>query len=82
MEALLSCLNLKHDDGFLPYNMPEAFDKTEHGLTYIRISCAEFKPVLHPEPRVIWAERYIHLLSTRLQLNALHHGWRGCQRSL
>ena len=23
MEAIFSCLNLKPDDGFLPYNMPE-----------------------------------------------------------
>ena len=35
MEAILSCSNLKHDDGFLHYSMPEVFNKTEHGLTDI-----------------------------------------------
>ena len=34
MEAILSRLNLKPDDGFLPYSMPEVFIKTdEHGLS-------------------------------------------------
>ena len=28
VKAILSCLNLKPDDGFLPYNMPELFNKT------------------------------------------------------
>ena len=38
VKAILSCLNLKPDDGFLPYNMPEVFNKTGHGLTDIVIS--------------------------------------------
>ena len=49
VEAIFSCLNLKPDDGFLPYNMSELFNKTGHGLTDIVIDCDEFKPVLHPE---------------------------------
>ena len=49
VKAIFSCLNLKPDDGFLPYNMPELFDKTRHGLTDIVIASDEFKPVLHPE---------------------------------
>ena len=32
-KVILSCLNLKPDDGFLPYNVPEFFNKTGHGLT-------------------------------------------------
>ena len=48
-KAIFSCLNLKPDDGFLPYNMPELFNKTGHGLTDIVIAWDEFKPVLHPE---------------------------------
>ena len=32
MEAIFSYLNLKRDDRFLPYSMPEVFDKTGHGL--------------------------------------------------
>ena len=49
MKAIFSCLNLKPDDGFLPYNMPELFYKTGHGLTDIVIAWDEFKPVLHLE---------------------------------
>ena len=49
MQAIFSCLNLKHDAGFLPYSMPEVFSKTGHCLTDIMIARAEFKPVLHPE---------------------------------
>ena len=49
VKAIFSCLNPKPDDGFLPYNMPELFDKTRHGLTDIVIASDEFKPVLHPE---------------------------------
>ena len=30
MEAIFSCLNLKPDDGFLPYRMSEVFGKTAH----------------------------------------------------
>ena len=37
------------DDGFLPYNMPDVFNKTGHGFTDIAIAWYEFKPVLHPE---------------------------------
>ena len=33
VKAIFSGLNLKLDYGFLPYNMHEVFNKTEHGLT-------------------------------------------------
>ena len=49
MKAIFPCLNLKHDDGFLPYNLAEVFDKTGHGLTETVFAWDEFKPVLHPE---------------------------------
>ena len=29
VEAIFSCLNLKTDDGFLPYNMPKVFNKLD-----------------------------------------------------
>ena len=48
MKQIFSCLNLKPDDGFLPYSMPEVFNKTGYGLAGI-IAWDEFKPVLHPE---------------------------------
>ena len=32
VKAIFSCLNLKNDGEFLPYDMSEAFNKTEHGL--------------------------------------------------
>ena len=49
-KGIFSCLNLKPDDGSLPYNMPELFNKTGHGLIIdIAIAWDEFKPVLHPE---------------------------------
>ena len=38
VKAILSYLDLKPDDGFLPYNMPELFNKTGHGLTDIVIA--------------------------------------------
>ena len=38
VKAIFSCLNLKADDGFLPYNMPDVFNKTGHGLTDIVIA--------------------------------------------
>ena len=38
MEAIFSCLNLKPEDIFLPYSMPEVFNKTGHGLTVIIIA--------------------------------------------
>ena len=38
LKALFSCLDLKPDDGFLPYTMPELFNKTGHGLTDIVIT--------------------------------------------
>ena len=38
MEATFSCLNLKLDDGFLPYSMLEIFNITGHDLTDITIS--------------------------------------------
>ena len=37
VKAIFSCLNLKPDNEFLPYNMPEFSDKTGHGLTDIVI---------------------------------------------
>ena len=49
VKAIFPCLNLKPDDGFLPYNMPEVFNKTGYGLTDIVIVWDEFKPVLHPD---------------------------------
>ena len=33
MEAIFSSLNLKPDDGFLPYSMSGVFSKTVHVLT-------------------------------------------------
>ena len=47
VKAIFSCLNVKPDDGFLPYNMPKVFNKTGHGLTGIVIAWDEFKTVLH-----------------------------------
>ena len=47
-KVIFSCLNLK-PDGFLPYSMPEAFNKTGHDLTDIIIVSDEFKPALHSE---------------------------------
>ena len=49
VKARFSCLDLKPDDEFLSYNMPDLFNKTEHGLTDTVIACDEFKSVLHPE---------------------------------
>ena len=49
MKAIFSCLNLKPDDGFLAYIMPELFNKTGQGVTDIVIAWDEVKPVLHPE---------------------------------
>ena len=37
-KAIFSCLNLKPDDGFLPYIMPELFNITGPGLTEIVIA--------------------------------------------
>ena len=33
VKAIFSCLNLKPEDGYLPYNMPEVLNKTGHSLT-------------------------------------------------
>ena len=52
MEAIVSCLNLKPDN-WLPYSMPEVFNKSRHGLAGIIIVWAEFKPVLHP--KIFWS---------------------------
>ena len=49
VKEIFSCLNLKYDNEFLPYNMPELFNKTGHDLTDIVIASDEFEPVLHPE---------------------------------
>ena len=49
VKALFSCLNLKPDDEFLRYIMPELFNKTGPGLTDIPIAWDKFKRVLHPE---------------------------------
>ena len=38
MKAIFLCLNLKFDEGLLPYSMPEVFNKTGHGLTDIIIA--------------------------------------------
>ena len=38
LKAIFSCLSLKPDLGFLPYNMLELFGKTGHGLTDIVIA--------------------------------------------
>ena len=43
IEAVFSKINLKPDEGFLAYNMPEIFVKTGHVLTDIVIDCKEFK---------------------------------------
>ena len=47
VKAIFSCLNLKHNDGFLPCNMPNVFDKAGYGLTDAVIAWDEFKPVLY-----------------------------------
>ena len=49
VKAIFSCSDLKLDNGFLPYSMPEVFNKTGHGLTGIVIARDEFKSVLHTE---------------------------------
>ena len=64
MKAIFLCLNLKLDEGLLPYSMPEVFNKTGHGLTDIIIAWDDFKPVLHPD--LFWTPRYIKLLCVRL----------------
>ena len=38
VKATFSCLNLKPDDGFLAYSIPDIFNKTGYGLTNIIIS--------------------------------------------
>ena len=38
VKAIFSCLNLKADDGFLSYSMPEVFNKTGHGLADVIIA--------------------------------------------
>ena len=38
VKAIFSYLNLKPDDGFLLYNMPEVFNKTGHSPTDIIIA--------------------------------------------
>ena len=35
VKVIFSCLNLKLDDGVLPYSIIEVFNKTGHGLTDI-----------------------------------------------
>ena len=79
MKAVFSCLNLKTDDGFLPYNMPELFNKTGLGLTDIVIAWDEFKPVLYPEH--FWEKWYTYLLCARVEQKALHYGWDLCQKN-
>ena len=37
VKAIFLCLNLKRDDGFLRYNIPEVFNKIGHGFTDIII---------------------------------------------
>ena len=43
MEAVFSKTNLKPDEGFLAYSMPELFIRTGNGLTDIVIDWTEFK---------------------------------------
>ena len=62
MEAIFSCLNLKSDDGLLPYIMLEVFNKTGHGLTDIIIAWDEFKPVLYPDVFCVYNSTYICVL--------------------
>ena len=38
VKAIFSCLNLKPDNGLLPYIMPELFNKTGPDLTEIVIA--------------------------------------------
>ena len=76
MKAMFSCLNLKPDDGFLPHNMPELFNKTQHGLTDIVITWDEFKTALHPQ--YFW-EWYIYLLCARVEKKTINHGWGLCE---
>ena len=49
IKAIFSCLNLKPNDGFLPYSMVFKILKTGHGLTDIIIASDKFKPVPHPD---------------------------------
>ena len=72
MEAILSCLNIKPDNGCLPYSMPETSKKTGHGLTDIIIAWAEFNQLFFENG----------LLSTRGEMKDVHHGWGPCQKSL
>ena len=46
MKATFWCLNIKPDNGFLAYRMPEIFYKTGQGLTDIIVPWAGFKGVL------------------------------------
>ena len=43
VKAIFSCLNLKSDDRFLPYNIPKVFNNTGYVLTDIVIAWDEFK---------------------------------------
>ena len=47
VKAIFPCLNLKPNDGLLPYNMPEVFNTTGYGFTDIIIDWDDFKPVFH-----------------------------------
>ena len=49
MKAISLCANLKADDLFSPYNIPEVFNEIGHGLTDIVFALDEFKPSLYPE---------------------------------
>ena len=49
VKAISLCANLKADDLFSPYNIPEVFNETGHGLTDIVFALDEFKPSLYPE---------------------------------
>ena len=50
VKAMFSCLNLKPDDEFLPYNMPELLNKTGHGLRNIAVAYATIKYLIHALP--------------------------------
>ena len=49
VKVIFLCVNIKCDDGFLPYNMPEVFEKNKHGFADNATTWGEFKPVLHPK---------------------------------
>ena len=49
IKAISFCLNLKPEDEFLPYRMPQVLNKTGNDLADFLLAWYEFKPVLQPE---------------------------------